>query len=678
MSKFENPAGYTGRKATKDRSGQAKFATNAQAAAGLASDLMVSPLSMAGAVDDLVPDASLTVKGIVELATAAEMLAGVDTGRVPAVNVAYDYINSVAIAGAPAWSESVSGIGQLSTNAEAVAFTNDTTAMTPLKVAAVFAAPPATGSGTPAAGSFTTIAASGLSSLSGSATILTGGTALNLGSDNDAGAVNLGVGTTARAIGIGSSAAAHVVTIGSVTGASQVILNSGTSGIQLASTGSGDITINSDDTLLLDADGVLELNSSAGVIGIGSDADSNNINIGTAGARTITVGNGTGATSVVLESGSGAINIGTNAVGHSTTIGNKTGASALALDVGTGSFSLDGVAGSTYTVGASTTTGIMTFGGTSGTGTMTFGDSDGTQTVQIGSGEGISTVSIADGGTAANVVTIATGAVASTVAIGSASAGAISADSAAGISLDAATASNFSTSAALADLTLASAGGRVVISAGEDAADAIYLHADAGTSEVIRLHSDQGTGAASVHLESDVGGVTLTSGLASADAINVVATNGGVDVDAALEINIASSQAAATAISMDASDAAGGITVSVGTGDFNLDGDFSFTTSGNKILSANVGSAAAAGANSFGTCTLVAGTLTVSTTAITTNSIVYLTRQGVGATGAAALGELSVGTIVNGTSFVINSWSQADATALATTDVSSIGYMIVN
>lgn len=101
-------------------------------------------------------------------------------------------------------------------------------------------------------------------------------------------------------------------------------------------------------------------------------------------------------------------------------------------------------------------------------------------------------------------------------------------------------------------------------------------------------------------------------------------------------------------------------------------------TAGNKILSTSVGSTTAAGANSFGKVTLTGGTATVSTTSVTASSIIYLTRQGVGATGAAALGELSVGTIVAGTSFVINAWSQADATALAATDVSSIGWMIVN
>lgn len=147
-----------------------------------------------------------------------------------------------------------------------------------------------------------------------------------------------------------------------------------------------------------------------------------------------------------------------------------------------------------------------------------------------------------------------------TVTIGNGSAGAVTLDSGAGISLDAAAASNFSTSGAGIDIDFASAAGRLIMTAGEDAADAIYLHADAGTSETIRLHADQGTGAASVHLESDDGGITLTStGLASADAINLNAAAGGVDIDGALQVNIASSQNAADAVRINAS--AGGIDI---------------------------------------------------------------------------------------------------------------------
>lgn len=507
--------------------------------------------------------ATNTVYGLVRIDTDGT-LASADDTHVPTTLAAKTYIDSVAIAGAPAWSETVSGIGQLSTSAEATTGTNDDTAMTPLKVAAVLAAPPAIGSGTPAAGSFTTLAASGLSSLSGSATILTAGTALNLASDASADAVNIGTG-----------AAARVITIGNVTGATQVVLNSGTAGIALASTGAGDITIDSDDTVLIDADGVLELNSSGGVIGIGNDANAQNINIGTgAAARTITVGNGTGATSVVVDCGTGALDLGTNAVAHTVTIGNKTGASAMVLDVGTGNFALDGVAGSTYTIGASTTIGTVTIGGTSQTGTFTLGGSDGAMTMNIANADGKKTINIGDGvdgndidigngintsaqtidianaasaanstvnilsgngsagtqtcnvlgGTRAGALNLATGAAAHVITVGSASAGAVTIDTAANISLDSATASNFTVTGA-ADLTLASSAGSVIINGEEAAADAIQLTSAAG----------------------------------------------GLSASVALQMSLVSTQAAGNAIVIDASDAAGGIDMDCGSGGFALD-----------------------------------------------------------------------------------------------------------
>lgn len=107
-------------------------------------------------------------------------------------------------------------------------------------------------------------------------------------------------------------------------------------------------------------------------------------------------------------------------------------------------------------------------------------------------------------------------------------------------------------------------------------------------------------------------------------------------------------------------------------------GNLVLGTAGNKILSTSVGTTTSAGANSFGSVTLSSGTATVSTTSVTTNSLIFIWRQSIGATGAAALGQLSVGTIVNGTSFVINAALTATATSLATTDVSVVGWMIVN
>lgn len=116
------------------------------------------------------------------------------------------------------------------------------------------------------------------------------------------------------------------------------------------------------------------------------------------------------------------------------------------------------------------------------------------------------------------------------------------------------------TSAALIDLTSTL-----------DADPAIYLRANGGTSEVIRLRADQGTSANSIDLVSDVGGITLSApGLASDDAINLSAGSGGIDMDAATQINIASSEAATDAIVIAAGNAAGGIDISTGGGDLDI------------------------------------------------------------------------------------------------------------
>ena len=92
----------------------------------------------------------------------------------------------------------------------------------------------------------------------------------------------------------------------------------------------------------------------------------------------------------------------------------------------------------------------------------------------------------------------------------------------------------------------------------------------------------------------------------------------------------------------------------------------------------SVASTTTAGANSAGTVALAGGTATVATTAVTANSQIRIYRQGIGATGAAALGILTIGTKTAGTSFIINAVTAADATALQTSDVSTIGWEIVN
>lgn len=756
-----------------------------------------------------VADATTTTAGIVKINTDTT-LAGADNTTVPTSLAIKTYADNLAIAGAPVASDSVLGLVKTVSDANALARIANSGAVaycvSPENLDAILASPSAIGGTSPAAGTFTTLAATGAVDFDAGGSWESGGATIDIGADASADAINVGTG-----------AAARTITIGNATGATAVAITAGTGSLALSSTGTGDITIDSDDTLLLDADGVLELNSSAGAISIGNDANAQAINIGTgAAARTITVGNSTGATSLVLNCGTGALDIGTNAIAHTVTIGNVTGATAVAINVGTGNFAVDGVAASTYNIGASTTTGTVTIGGTSQTGNFVLAPSDGTMTATLANSNGAKTINIGNGitgntisvgnganssaqiinvangasaanstvnvlsgngtagtqtlnilaGTRAGALNLATGAAAHVIAVGSASAGAVTVDTAAGISLDSATASNFtvtgaadltldssagsvniaggeaasdavsiqaaaggididgvlqiniasaqaaadairinasdaaggididdagggitldsagaisldaaaasnfSVSGAGVDLNFASAAGRVIVTSGEDAADTIYLHADAGTSEKIRIHADQGTGTDSIELESDDGGITLTStALADAAAINIDSVAGGVDVDAALQINIASSQAAATAIVLNASDASGGIQLS-GAGGVNI------TNANLKLSGAATQLQVEGGAATdfIGTATLSSGTVTVSNTNIAATDRIFIQRQSVNS--SSAIGELTY-SISAGASFTVTSVQAASPGSTQTNDNSIFMYFIV-
>jgi hypothetical protein len=168
---------------------------------------------------------------------------------------------------------------------------------------------------------------------------------------------------------------------------------------------------------------------------------------------------------------------------------------------------------------------------------------------------------------------------------------------------------------------------------------------------------------------SDAGGITFTAtGLASADAINLEATAGGIDMDSALETVITSSQAAATAIQLTASDGSGGITATTGTGNFNVSGGHLAIGSEARTLLVNGGAVT----DFIGTGTLVAGTAIIANTNIATGDIIILTRTALNAT--PVVGVLFY-TIVNATSFTVTSITAAGATAA--TDVSSFAYFIV-
>ena len=177
-------------------------------------------------------------------------------------------------------------------------------------------------------------------------------------------------------INIGVDAAVHTVTVGSVTGAADTVIQSGT----------GDLSLTSTDAITIDSTGVLELNSSGGIISIGNDAVAQNINIGDgAAARAITIGNGTGATSVVVDSGTGPINIGVNAVAHDITIGNITGTTAVDINAGSAGTTITATDG---TIALVSGTGAINLGTDAAAHTVTLGTNNTTADTYIQSGTG--------------------------------------------------------------------------------------------------------------------------------------------------------------------------------------------------------------------------------------------------------------------------------------------------
>jgi hypothetical protein len=176
---------------------------------------------------------------------------------------------------------------------------------------------------------------------------------------------------------IGTGAAARTITIGNATLATSVVVNGGTGAMSfganatdhtttLGSTngvsatslqaGTGAMTIVGGGIMDLDSAGALSINSSAGVINVGNDVVAQNINIGTGGVRTITIGDGTGATSVVIDNGTGAASFAANATDHTTTIGSVTGVSSTVLQSGTAGFTITGTIND-YTAKQQTITG---------------------------------------------------------------------------------------------------------------------------------------------------------------------------------------------------------------------------------------------------------------------------------------------------------------------------------
>ncbi|MDQ7780261.1 MAG: hypothetical protein RDV41_11240, partial [Planctomycetota bacterium] len=238
------------------------------------------------------------------------------------------------------------------------------------------------------------------------------GTLLDLGTTNTATTMNLGTGTAGNAINIGTGAntVAQTISIGNGASAANSTVNIlsgvGTLGAgalalgnntRVTTIGIGNVAPAAARTITI-AGGDAAVNDTVNILAGAPSLNTQTLNVmsgvATGGTQTVNILTGTGGTK--------NLNLGTGASAKTITMGNTTLATSLALRTGTGNFSLDGVAGSTYAIGASTTTGTITIGGTAQTGAITLGSSTGAGIVNIGTGAGGETINIDNNATAAD------------------------------------------------------------------------------------------------------------------------------------------------------------------------------------------------------------------------------------------------------------------------------------
>ena len=314
----------------------------------------------------------------------------------------YMDINSVSGTGGDILKVGSNGVLALKGGATADITTIATAAGTGLTIAP--AAPTATGVGE----NLVLNASAGFTTGAGGAVTIAGGAAAGASTAGGGISITTGAGGTTS----GANSGALTIASGNAAAgtAGNISLDVGTS-----STGTPTISIGATAATSITKTITIGASDETGTITVGSSSGTNIVNLGT----------GTGATTVNIGTGitnAKTIHIGDGAVGNIITIGAASGAASIAEKVGTGNYSLDGVAGSTYTIGASTTTGTIAVGGTAETGTMTLGSSSGTNIVNLGTGTGATTVNIGTGITNAKTINIGTGAVADPITIGNATA----------------------------------------------------------------------------------------------------------------------------------------------------------------------------------------------------------------------------------------------------------------
>lgn len=499
-------------------------------------------------------EATTTSMGIVELATLAELQGGsAPAGAyVPTANDVATVIAGVVVGAVPPATATQQGIVELATDAQVVTpFTTDVpnTAVQPSNLTALFAASPPIGATTPNTAVFSDLTATGTISIASAAPIVidvTGaGNDLTLSSDagrvivNGEEAADNAITLLSAAGGIDANAALQINLATSETDADSFVITSG-GGFDLTATGAAGKDID-----IVSTSGSINLTAGE-AIATSMVFTNTGMDIATTGAagRDIDITNTGGSINITAtENQAGAIIIQAN--------GGTSERVTLLASQGTAadSINLESTAGGITLSAALATADAINLAASAGG-------------VDI---NGALQVNIASSQNAVDAIRI------------EASAG--------GIDIDA-------VGAATEDINITNTGGSILLVATEAVADAIVLSAttalggidvNAGTGGmtvdsggVLSLDSNgatnlTATGAFDITVQSTLGSILLNAGEAAADAINIDST-GGFDLDAALQINIASSQAAAAnSVRIVASAVDGGIDVDAGTGGITID-----------------------------------------------------------------------------------------------------------
>ena len=290
-------------------------------------------------------------------------------------------------------------------------------------------------------------------------------------------------------------------------------------GNEYISGNSSDITIGASSDINLTASNDVNLPNNVGLVfgddGEKIEGDGTNLAVSSSGALNLT-----GAANSTWKTSSGSINIdseastveidghsGVNIVGNASEIDITTSSTvdinSAAFDVDGSAVTIDGTDDSNVTVtGSGKDLTISVAGGGSQQLTLQSAGTGANAMDLVASAGGIDIR--ATGAAAGEDIDItATGSSVNITATENVSDSIVISSSVGGIDITAAGAS------AGEDIDITATGSSINLLSTENASSAIYLRANGGTSETIKIHSDQGTGASSVYLLSDVGGVTI-------------------------------------------------------------------------------------------------------------------------------------------------------------------------